>query len=196
MKITEKLMGALGMLLVLVIVISSLTLSHKAIKVTNVVLPQREATTSLEAPKVFKPYYIRVAMMYEGMVHRRLMMKKEMLDKYDVTFIGRSMVLGHEKSDPNMVVGRIIAADLRYDKKLKKYYMQGIVKVLSEDAVKKIKLGLYYHVSISWAILDRRGQEVTVMEGIELSIVGAAASRHARIMKLSQEKLELTKREF
>lgn len=184
-------MSAAGMLLILTIVLSSLTLSHQAVKKIGV---QKKESTQLVSPKAFKPHYIRVAMVYEGLVHQRYLLKKEMLDKYDVTFIGRSMVLGHEKADPDRVVGRIIAADLRYDKKLKKYYVEGIVKVLSEEAVKKIKLGLYYHVSISWEILERRGQVVTKIEGIEVSIVGAAASRHARILEISQEELKLSKR--
>ena len=180
-------MSALGLLLILAIVLSSLTLSHQTMK--RIESPKR-AVAKAEA---FKPHYIRVAMIYEGTANGWVL-KKEMLDKYDYTFVGRSMVKGHEIKDPDKVVGRIIAADLRYDKKLKKHYIEGIVKVLSEETIKKIKLGLYYHVSIRWAVLDRRGNEVKKMEGVEVSIVGAAASRHARILEMSQEKLELSKR--
>jgi len=160
----------------------------------------------------YRVLYARVAMFYTGKDLRGLKLTKEMLENNQHTFHNRPLLKGHEWNDPMACVGRITDTAVRYDKKLKDWYLEGSVIVAEDDAIMRVQRGLFYYLSIGFTIHEykcsvngdinckrhpRGGNvitadglkpviwELTKIEGQEVSFVNVPASRNARVLSFS-----------
>jgi hypothetical protein len=159
--------------------------------------------------------YVKIAAVYEGKIDTRFWITKNSLENAK-TFIGDALIINHDQKDIMSAVGKIIDADIRYDKSLKLYYIEVIAEVTDPLAIDKIQKALFNKVSIgfmpilvqcslcSYDMLHcehdpghyyngtlARGV-VWQLEGLELSFVNIPASEHARTLEWSHSKLELS----
>lgn len=91
--------------------------------------------------------YCKLAAFYAGEANGWYL-GRDVLEEYHDTWIGRNVLLGHKWKETRSCVGIITETGVRYDKELKTHYCEMIIKITDEDAIKKVRSGIYRFVSI------------------------------------------------
>lgn len=166
--------------------------------------------------------YVRVAAVYEGVIDDRYYMTEEALRTSASSFIGKPVLLGHNWINPQVCIGTTIASDIRYDADHNAHYIEMILAINDEDAIMRIKKGLYSRLSIGFVVntikcsIDGKDMKlcphivgklyqiddkvllargiVYNFDGVELSFVNVPASPMARVLDWSYSHLELSER--
>lgn len=163
--------------------------------------------------------YVRVAAVYSGNVDNRFNMTYEAMVDASASFVNRPVLMGHDWRDPNAAVGVIKAAVVKYDKDLKRYYIEMIFEIKSAHAISMIKKGLFSNLSIGFVsertLCPLDGQEMSFCQhvpgryykegdvwrlargivkkivGKEVSFINVPASDPARVLEWSHTPLSL-----
>jgi hypothetical protein len=164
--------------------------------------------------------YVRAGAVYEGKMDNRFLFEKDAMKEDAASFVGCPVLMGHDWVNPNATIGVISASSLRYDKESKQFYIEMILEIKSEEAIEKIKQGLFKKISIGFTTdkiicpLDGKDMKfckhspgqyyeeggiyrlargiVKRFTGKELSFINVPASPPARVLEWSYEPLELS----
>lgn len=103
---------------------------------------------------IYPALYVKLAAIYDGDFNGSLggLVSKDVLVAAAPSFANVPILLSHEHHDLDACVGRTISSRLAYDVTRKQYYIEVVAKIVSPDAVVKIKNGLYHSVSVSFSI--------------------------------------------
>lgn len=163
-------------------------------------------------------HYVRVAAVYEGNIDWRFYVTTKMLESMAPQMVGKPMLLGHNWSDPNVCVGRIVEASVQSD--VFGNYLEVVVLLNNDASVEMVGRMAYHSVSIGFmrmksiCMIDGLGecdhepghmykiaghnvaarfilQEVKMCE---VSFVNVPASEHARVLELADHRLFCPKR--
>lgn len=140
--------------------------------------------------------YVRAFAVSARPVLGHLEITKKALGEYYKSFEGVNIMLGHEKGDPNLCIGRVLKASVKHDRDRKVDYIEIIFKVFTQDAINKIKTGQYYYLSVGMQDIESDHPAltggtriITEFTGDEVSFVGSPRDKYARVLEFS-EKLE------
>lgn len=164
--------------------------------------------------------YVRAGAVYDGKVDNRFLLDKDVMKEAAESFVGCPVLMGHDWRDPNAAVGIIRSSALRYDPKLKQFYIEMILEIKDEVAIEKIKRGLFNKLSIGFVVekmicpLDGKDMKfckhaagnyyeeggvyrlargiIKQFIGKELSFINVPASPPARVLEWSHKPLELS----
>lgn len=157
-----------------------------------------------KSPIDSRPIYVRACAITEnGYIDRGgpIVPATALIKSYK-TFSDMPIVLGHEKADPNKVIGRILSSKVLHNIELKKDYIEIIFSVFDKDAIEKIKSGKYYSLSVGFRILEQTGERRSLMEeevmptviefaSVEVSFVAVPRDKDAKVQEWSYELSEV-----
>lgn len=162
-------------------------------------------------------YTAKIAAVYDGNLDgsKAATVTKEVLEAAAPSFVNVPILLNHDHMDVDKCIGRTTSAKVVFDDVKKQYYLEVTAKIVDPAAIVKIKRGLYYAVSVSFAIdeatcsidnLDlrecphRMGMPYKVnnkwtvaratlkhITGLEISFVNVPGSSGARILNFSPD---------
>lgn len=166
-----------------------------------------------------RPLYARAAMIYAGTI-KGLTFDEAALRRSALSFVNRPVLKGHDWRDPDACVGVIIATAVHRDPGSKLVYLEGILKIMTPDAKRRVSKGLFHYLSIGFTGIRYvcnvdgeenclrhrpgstvfRGRERILVRrvlhsitGQEVSFVNVPAVRHARVLEVSDRRLSVGK---
>jgi len=126
-------------------------LCYKAIKAGQTIGQRLPALTE---PTINQVLYVRAGVIYEGTANSNIW-TKEAFENAKVGFIGKPVLIGHDRVDPYRCVGVVVDADIRYDTSLNKYYIEAILEIYDTKLIRHITQKLASRLSIGFNIFEQ-----------------------------------------